>query len=305
MAPVLSLVACPKSFRNEFARIQRNAITSWSLLRPLCEIVLIGDDFGTEDIARELGLQHVPRVARNSSGTPLVSSIFELGQSVATAEHVCYVNADIILLGDFLGAVGSAVRDFPGSLLVGRRTEVRIETLIDFTDPGWEHELRERARSSGYLQQPSAIDYFVFRRGSFPTMPPFAVGRPSWDNWLLYEAKRSGFPLVDITPIATVVHQTHDYTHHAGGEAGVWKGQEARENAALLGGGRAGYTRAYTIRDADWQLTPTGKRRPSLLNRIYRRLVSSAATSLLAASLVWILRSGKKLAGPFRPKASR
>jgi hypothetical protein len=268
----------------------------------MCEIVLVGDDFGTADIATELGLKHLPRVARNSSGTPLVSSIFELGQSVATAEHVCYVNADIILLSDFVGAVRSAVHDIPSCLLVGRRTEVRIETPIDFTDSGWERELRARAGSSGYLQQPSAIDYFVFRRGSFLGMPPFAVGRPRWDNWLLYEAKRSGLPLVDITPIATVVHQTHDYTHHVGGEAGVWKGLEARENAALLGAGRAGYTRAYTIRDADWQLTATGKRRPPLLNRAYRWLVSAAETSLIAAALVWLLRSGKKFAGLLRPK---
>jgi hypothetical protein len=304
MEPVLSLIACPKAFRNKFAVIQRNAILSWSQLRPRCEILLVGDDFGTEDISRELGLTHLPHVARNSSGTPLVSSIFELGQSVAMAERVCYVNADIILLNDFVEAVRSAVADFPNGLLVGRRTEVQIETLIDFTNPGWERELRARARSSGYLQQPSAIDYFVFRRGSFAAMPPFAIGRPSWDNWLLYDAKRSGVPLVDITRIATVVHQTHDYTHHAGGQVGVWKGQEAKENAAILGAGRAGYTRAYTIRDADWQLTPTGKRRPSLLNRIYRLLVSSAETSLLAASLVWLLRSAKKLTRPFRPTAT-
>jgi hypothetical protein len=302
--PVLSLVACPKSFRNQFARIQRNAITSWSLLRPEAEIVLVGDDFGTSDIAKELGLQHLPHVARNSSGTPLVSSIFELGQSVAAAESVCYVNADIILLSDFLEGVRSAIRDFPDGLLVGRRTEVRIETPIDFTNPDWERDLRSRARRLGYLQQPSAIDYFVFRRGSFLNMPPFAVGRPRWDNWLLYEAKRSGLPLVDITAIATVIHQPHNYTHHPSGQVGVWTGQEAKENAALLGVGRAGYTRVFTIRDADWQLTATGKRRPFLLNRAYRRLVRSAETSLLAAALVWLLRSGKRLAGVFRRRAS-
>ena len=58
--------------------IQRNAIKSWTLL-PEVEVILLGEETGLAENARELGVKHIRNVARNESGTPLISSMFELG----------------------------------------------------------------------------------------------------------------------------------------------------------------------------------------------------------------------------------
>src|SRR5215470_320731 len=63
---MLTIFATPKPFRDHIAVIQRNAIRSWTLLRPACEIILMGNDEGTADIAAEFGVRYVPEVARYS-----------------------------------------------------------------------------------------------------------------------------------------------------------------------------------------------------------------------------------------------
>ena len=60
---MLTIFATPKPFRGHIAVIQRNAIRSWTLLRPACEIILMGNDEGTAEIAAEFGVRHVPEIA--------------------------------------------------------------------------------------------------------------------------------------------------------------------------------------------------------------------------------------------------
>ena len=51
---MLTIFAIPKAFRGHTATIQRNAITSWTMLHPRPEILLFGNESGTEEICREL-----------------------------------------------------------------------------------------------------------------------------------------------------------------------------------------------------------------------------------------------------------
>jgi len=102
---MITLFTIPKAFKGHTALVQRNAIRSWTQLSPRPEIILFGTDEGTEDAAREFGVRHVAEVGRNELGTPLVSSLFESGERLSTTATLCYINADIILLGDFISAV--------------------------------------------------------------------------------------------------------------------------------------------------------------------------------------------------------
>jgi hypothetical protein len=69
---MLTLFTVPKAFKEHINNIQLNAILSWMSLRPRPEIILFGDDEGTPEVAEELGLRHVPEIACNEYGTPLV-----------------------------------------------------------------------------------------------------------------------------------------------------------------------------------------------------------------------------------------
>ena len=75
---LLTIFSAPKPFTDpHIAIIQRNAIGSWMRL-PETEVFLVGEESGMAETAREFGVRHLPNVARNPEGTPLVSSIFSL-----------------------------------------------------------------------------------------------------------------------------------------------------------------------------------------------------------------------------------
>src|SRR6266853_240338 len=98
---MLTLFSTPKPFEGHSDVIQRNALQSWKRLHPDVEVILLGDEAGTAEVCRELGLRHVPEVERTAEGTKLIASLFGRAQQLARHNFVCYSNCDIILCSDF------------------------------------------------------------------------------------------------------------------------------------------------------------------------------------------------------------
>jgi hypothetical protein len=242
---MLTLFALPKAFEGHSAIIQRNAIESWTRLEPRPEIILFGTDAGTAEIAAEFGLRHYPEVACTAHGTPRVDDLFERASKLASHSLLCYVNADIILLSDFSKAIGHVMGQFDKFLLISERFNLDLDFPWDFTAPDWQSKLMHFAVAEGTPSGIAAPDFFVFTLGIFGKIPPFAIGRMAWDNWLIYAARRRGFPVVDATPSLRAIHQNHDYRHITTSdtllktERQVAASQEGKINIALLPGGAA------------------------------------------------------------------
>lgn len=265
---MLTIFATPKPFRGNIQLIQQNAIRSWAKLEPACKIILFGDEEGTAEIADKLGLCHIPDIARNEFGTPLVNSMFELAGHLADTDLLCYVNADIILMSDFMACVAQLAGSLPDFLMVGRRWDLDTNDLLEFS-PGWEGALRQEARARGRLHAHTGIDFLVFRRTDFIDLPPFPVGRPGWDNYLIYSARMRGMPVVDVSEACLVVHQNHDYSHHPQGVKGYQYGPEAQQSWKLSGDG----AHLLDLRDANYRLDPGGHLRETrMLDYPIRRL---------------------------------
>ncbi|MBN2121164.1 MAG: hypothetical protein JW734_08965 [Candidatus Omnitrophica bacterium] len=271
---MLTIFTIPKPFLGRLETIQRNALKSWCLLKGGCEIVLFGDDEGVSEAAADFGVLNIPGINRNSTGTPFLDSVFTKVEGLARNSILAYINADIILMDDFLSAIKDVSKTMREFLLVGHRWDLKIDGAIDFSQ-GWQEQLRLKARHSGSLHSHAGIDYFVFPRGLVQNFPPFLVGRPGWDSWFIYHIRSKGIPVVDITKLSMVVHHNHDYSHHAQGRYGVWQGEEARYNLELAGG----YHNLYTLKDATHILTKKGLLLNKSLYRFYRRLVAKSVTS--------------------------
>ncbi|TRZ96046.1 hypothetical protein D4R78_01920 [bacterium] len=233
---MLTIFATPKPFYGDFGFIQRNAILSWLHLDPKCEIILFGNGEGVAEVAGEFGVHYISKFECNEFGTPLVSSLFKIAQNISHYDLLAYVNADIILMSDFMEAIRS-IKKFP-FLMVGQRFDMDISSQICFDDHQWESWLRLDINKNGKLHAKTGIDYFVFNRNLFKDIPSFAIGRSAWDNWLIYNARFQGVPVIDATKVITAVHQNHNYSHYVGGEDGVWKGPEAKYNLKLARGSK-------------------------------------------------------------------
>ncbi len=286
---MLTLFTCPKPFRGHIDIIQRNAIRSWTKLAPKPEIILLGDEEGTARTADELGVDRISRVMRNEFGTPLVNSLFEEAEKAATYDRMCYINTDIILMSDFMHAIQRVSLEKPQSLMVGQRWNLDIREPLEF-GANWEERLTTQVVSGGKLYPHFAIDYFVFPKGIWGQIPPFAIGRPAWDNWILYRAHSRNIPVIDLTEAVIVVHQNHDYSHHPQGWRGAMKGEESKQNIELAG--EIGHV--YSLLDAQYRLTRKGVERKVTPYYspyyIYQVLVRLSESHRLLKPLVRLIR---------------
>lgn len=233
---MITIFTIPRPFVGEFDHIQRNALQSWLLLKPRPEILLFGAEEGVAEVANELGIS-VFLVERNDEGTPLVNDALDKARARATNDILVMANCDNIYLGDFVPAVQKVARAFPRFLMIGQRWGLQVNGLIDF-QPGWENVLRQRIAEEACLHNRAAVDYLIFRDGDWwRDMPPFAVGRTVYDNWMVATTVSAGVPVIDATLTINVVHQDH--------EARLRHSPEGRLNRQMYAGtGRGGMGQA-------------------------------------------------------------
>ncbi len=264
---LITLFSAPKPFMDpHIATIQRNAIRSWTLL-PDVDVILLGEETGLAEAARELGVRHIPHVERNANGTPLISSMVELARETSSSDLLCIINADMILMSDFLDAARKTFQQRGTFVLLSQRWDLDVTEPIEFT-VDWQGHLRSTVHRQGFLHRPAGSDFFLFPRSCYTGIPDFTIGRAGWDNWMIYKARREGWPVIDCTPSVMIVHQNHDYSHLPGGKP-HYEHPDTNENIRLAGGQAS---IRYTILDATHQLDADGTLvRPKMTSERFTR----------------------------------
>jgi hypothetical protein len=271
----LTIFTAPKPFTNPHINIiQRNALAAWTRLADV-EVILIGDESGIPATAREFSVKNVPQVERDGNGIPIVSAVMDIGHKFSESPILCYVNADMILMSDLVRAtrqVSEQARDF---LLVGQRWNLEITQPYDFSGD-WESRLCKEVRLRGEFYSPWGIDYFIFPRHLYTEVPDFTIGRPAWDNWMVYHAVTSFGMAIDASRDVFVVHQNHDYSHLPGNRP-PYGSEVAKSNLAKAGGRK----HVFNILDTNRELVRGRIRRPQtrfvlLLRRMERMCINDA-----------------------------
>jgi hypothetical protein len=257
--PLITLFSAPKPFANpHIAMIQRNAIKSWTLL-PDVEVILLGEEIGLTAAARELGVKHIPNVARNESGTPLISSMFRLARENSNSDLLCIINADMILMSNFVEAAKQAIKLKDKFVLLSQRWDLEITEPLVFSGD-WAHRLSSIIYRQGTLHRPAGSDFFLFPKSCYQDVPDFAIGRAGWDNWMIYKARKEKWPVIDCTPSIMIVHQNHLYSHLPGGKS-HHEHPDTNENIRLAGGQAP---IRYTILDSTHRLLNGKLARPQM-----------------------------------------
>jgi hypothetical protein len=259
---MITLFSIPKPFKGHISIIQRNAIQSWLQIHPNCEVILFGDDEGVREVAEEYGVRHIPNVQKNEYGTPILSDAFDIIHREAKNDIICYVNADIILIME-LNKI-DLTNKFKKFLIVGQRINLQVDFLIDYTSNGWKETLKTLELTQGVIHPGGGKDYFIFPRELIINMPPFAVGRPLWDDWMIYNANKQKIPIIDATMCITALHQNHNYLHIPNGDETTYEGPEAKANRSLVN-----EFISLSAADLNWYLTMDGvKWRLNIIRKI-------------------------------------
>lgn len=242
---MITVFSTCKPFVGEDEWRQKNAIRSW--LKFTQSIILFGKE--SKHAAKDLGCMYVPDV-ETKHGKPLISDMFRQAQDIGHGNRFCYLNADNIVTGldDAFCYVGQKFHHF---LLVGKRWDWIRPSEVETFDREWWLSHRK-----GHLHNEWALEYFGFAGGPLRNLPPFLVGLPGWDNWLVLHALRLKIPVIDATMIVSCIHQEHQ---------SAWRGYKdtppAKWNldlaADLLVVGARGSVDAAT-----WVIDPDGRVRP-------------------------------------------
>lgn len=263
---LITLFSAPKPFTNpHIAMIQRNAIKSWTLL-PDVDVILLGEEEGLADAASELGVRHIATVERNANGVPLISSMFKLARENSNSDLLCIINADMVLMSDFVEAAKQSVKLKDKFVLLSQRWDLDVTAPLDFSGD-WSHGLRSKVNGQGQLHRPAGSDFFLFPRSCYADIPTFTIGRAGWDNWMIYKARKENWAVIDCTPSVMIVHQNHDYSHLPGAKP-HYDHPETNENIRLAGG-QANVR--YTILDSTHQLVGDTLARPKMTSLRFTR----------------------------------
>lgn len=287
---MLTIFTNPRPFTGPFDTIQRNAITSWRLLHPECEIFLFNDEENTTvKAAADLGVNCIEDLTFSEFGTPLIDSEFSLIRKIAKYNVLAHVNSDIILMGDFIEAIAElqvTLEDTP-FFMIGRRWDLDVQSPIDFGG-NWTGKLDSELQRSGRLHGLAGIDYWVFPKSFNFDPPPFIAGRPGIDSWLVYKARSAKIPVIDATAKIRIIHQNHSYPSRKRDYYEI----ETSRNLNLAGG----YTCLMTLRDADWVYSSSGLARKNFPDSLLSSLSLFYPWRLLLAikrSLQNLLAGGK------------
>ena len=249
MTPYLTLFTAPKAFTDPHTSlIQHNALRSWQALGDSVSVVVVGDEEGIAEAAKAYGFTHRPDVRLNKLGTPLISSIFELGRQENDSPFLAYVNADIILFPEILDVIRTVASQAEQFLLIGQRWDLEVLQPLTF-EGNWVPALKNTMHKDGELHSRTGSDYFIFPRSCFQDIPDFSVGRAGWDNWMIYQARRQGWLAVDCSAELDIIHQEHDYRHLPEGKP-HYRLPETGENIRLAGGRRT----IFVLDDASHRL---------------------------------------------------
>ncbi len=225
---------------------QMAAIKSWTLLKPKPQVILLGRDAGVSEVATRLDCLHARKIETSEKGTPIVGSLFAKARRHAEHDILAYVDADTMLLQDFIGAVKAVSAEFPRFLMIGRSWRMSVGGPLPVGDsPDWEEKLRRLATIWGAPRRADlgGTAFFVYSKGVYDIdFPLMYVGRRRWDLWLMGIVLKRGIPVVDVTEDAFPIHLEHREWDRPS--------EEVRHNVKTIGPGAC----RGTIQQATWAL---------------------------------------------------
>ncbi|MFL3005262.1 MAG: hypothetical protein ACJZ1R_03760 [Candidatus Neomarinimicrobiota bacterium] len=211
---MITIFGTPKNFEGIFKIIQINAIRSWRSLSKDVEIIIFGKSEGAQKIANEVSAIYYPNIKCSKNGVPLLSDLFYKANKIASFDILLFINSDILLPKRFIYSIRNVKNKFSNFLLVGHRWDLKVQNLINFNEAAAVSLFWEMSEMKSKKASPAAVDYFGFRKNSLKKIPDFVVGRPGYDNWLIWYARRNFMPVVDISEEVKVIHQSHHYNFH-------------------------------------------------------------------------------------------
>lgn len=210
----------------------------------------------------------------NKHGVPILGSMYmEVMRQCPFAKTYTYVNGDIIGTSEFVHTI-NAVLHIGEFLMVGRRTNVKWDKKHSVKHMNYSFDSHFE---KGALFQTDAQDYFTVTKRAidWESIPPFVIGRPAYDNWLVNHIYHNpSVALIDATKTVRMVHQTDEDGNGAHGGRMV-KSKADKQYNRILGKGQWDHGRTT---HAQWETSYDTAGKIVLLDRRIQQSKTKAYT---------------------------
>ncbi len=278
---MISILSSFKPFDDADALRQKQALASWHLAFPGCEIIAFGLPSIPSAVMKKYSIRQVTNIPMYNERLVAIDAMLQKAANIGRYDLQMYVNGDIILGPDFC----AALKKLPTEkfLCVGQRYDVN-DGLPEISSISKLERVVEDVRSKGSLHQPTGMDYFVFPRGAFDFVEHLYVGTVGWDNYMVGYALNRRMKVIDLTPSVVAVHQNHGYPTHPGGREEFENTEISQYNRKLmhdsLGSSYIYSTKDSTHEMADGKMVPARtsefiEKRVCRLNSRYPKLRQS------------------------------
>lgn len=207
--PILTLCTTWTDETSRYA-VHNLTIRNWILLRPYVIPVVFTNDSTVAYKIKQHGLDVLPIRMAAAGGIPILKYMFQNIMSTYNTAFYGYTNSDILFTDTLLETLAwimnsTHVLENP-LMIIGKRTNVQPVREKDTTS--WKR-LYKVATGRGKLFTGLAEDYFITSRiYPWKETPNLVVGRPAYDNWLVYHARKQNHTVIDATNTILAVHQT-------------------------------------------------------------------------------------------------
>ena len=188
-----------------------NTLHNWMSLYPIVQPIVFTNEIEIANVANQYGWIVLP-VRKTGTGNklPVLKYMFSDAKEKVKSMFYCYSNSDILFTGNLIHTlykvVMSTLMNNKIILIVGQRTNVFNVTKQEART--WE-TIRFSTLKRGKLYNTWAIDFFISSRNyPWEAIPEVVVGRPAFDNWIVWSAKKQHFTTIDATLTLLAVHQT-------------------------------------------------------------------------------------------------
>ena len=185
-------------------------VKNWLSLRPYLIPVVFTNESTIANECRRQGFDVLPVRVTAAGGIPVLKYMYEDTMNTYSSSFYGYSNSDILfsetLIQTLSWILNTSINFTNPIMIVGKRTNVSRLKLNDTLS--WK-KFHAVALCRGVVFAGKAEDYFITSR-SYPwnDIPEVVIGRPAYDNWIVYNARKNNHTLIDATKTLLAVHQT-------------------------------------------------------------------------------------------------
>ena len=184
-------------------------VRNWQSLRPYVIPVVFTNEYRVAEECKTKGWDVLPIRISAIGGIPVLKFMFLDAMSNYNTPIYGFANSDILFtdsLIETLAWINVSVDLNKPILIIGKRTNVNY---VEKKEAETWKRLSIVARSRGKLFRGLAEDYFITSRFyPWKDIPEVVIGRPAFDNWLVYHTRKQNYTVIDATRTILAVHQT-------------------------------------------------------------------------------------------------